>query len=76
MQTANWQEIEDAKTAGLEVLLHNAHGLYTMDFQWPRKRRQSASSTTPRSEPKPKSWRNSSREESLKHWICTTGSAK
>jgi hypothetical protein len=26
MQTANWQEIEEAKKAALEVLLHNAHG--------------------------------------------------
>ena len=28
MQTANWQEIEEAKKAALEVLLHNAHGPY------------------------------------------------
>ena len=28
MQTANWQEIEEAKEAALEVLLHNAHGPY------------------------------------------------
>jgi len=28
MQTANWQEIEEAKKAALEVLLHNAHGSY------------------------------------------------
>ena len=28
MQTAHWQEIEDAKNAALEVLLHNAHGPY------------------------------------------------
>ena len=28
MQTDNWQEIEDAKKAALEVLLHNAHGPY------------------------------------------------
>jgi hypothetical protein len=26
MQTDNWQEIEEAKKAALEVLLHNAHG--------------------------------------------------
>ena len=26
MHTTNWQEIEDAKKAALEVLLHNAHG--------------------------------------------------
>jgi hypothetical protein len=26
MKTANWQEIEEAKKAALEVLLHNAHG--------------------------------------------------
>lgn len=26
MQNINWQEIEDAKKAALEVLLHNAHG--------------------------------------------------
>src|ERR1035437_690735 len=26
MQTINWQEIEEAKKAALEVLLHNAHG--------------------------------------------------
>jgi hypothetical protein len=26
MQTANWKEIEEAKKAALEVLLHNAHG--------------------------------------------------
>ena len=26
MQTANWQEIEEAKKAALEVLLHNTHG--------------------------------------------------
>jgi len=29
MQTANWQEIEEAKKAALEVLLHNAHGPYS-----------------------------------------------
>lgn len=28
MQTINWQEIEEAKEAALEVLLHNAHGPY------------------------------------------------
>jgi hypothetical protein len=28
MQSANWQEIEKAKKAALEVLLHNAHGPY------------------------------------------------
>ncbi|MFA5818330.1 MAG: glycoside hydrolase 100 family protein [Bacteroidales bacterium] len=28
MQTADWQEIEKAKKAALEVLLHNAHGPY------------------------------------------------
>jgi Alkaline and neutral invertase len=28
MQTEHWQEIEDAKNAALEVLLHNAHGPY------------------------------------------------
>ncbi len=28
MQIINWQEIEDAKEAALEVLLHNAHGPY------------------------------------------------
>jgi hypothetical protein len=28
MQTANWQEIEEAKKAALEVLLHNTHGPY------------------------------------------------
>ncbi|NQU81825.1 MAG: amylo-alpha-1,6-glucosidase [Bacteroidetes bacterium] len=28
MQTANWREIEEAKKAALEVLLHNAHGPY------------------------------------------------
>ncbi|MFH1319631.1 MAG: glycoside hydrolase 100 family protein [Bacteroidota bacterium] len=28
MQTANWQEIEEAKKAALEVLLHNMHGPY------------------------------------------------
>ncbi len=28
VQTANWQEIEEAKKAALEVLLHNAHGPY------------------------------------------------
>ncbi|MDO9528040.1 MAG: glycoside hydrolase 100 family protein [Syntrophales bacterium] len=28
MQTSNRQEIEDAKTAALEVLLHNSHGPY------------------------------------------------
>ena len=28
MQTENWQEIEKAKKAALEVLLHNAHGPY------------------------------------------------
>lgn len=28
MQTTNWQEIEKAKKAALEVLLHNAHGPY------------------------------------------------
>ncbi|MCG7848803.1 MAG: hypothetical protein MIO93_06440 [ANME-2 cluster archaeon] len=28
MQTADWQEIEEAKQAALEVLLHNAHGPY------------------------------------------------
>jgi hypothetical protein len=28
MKTANWQEIEEAKKAALEVLLHNAHGPY------------------------------------------------
>ena len=28
MQTSNWQEIEEAKKAALEVLLHNAHGPY------------------------------------------------
>ena len=28
MQTENWQEIEEAKKAALEVLLHNAHGPY------------------------------------------------
>ena len=28
MQTLNWQEIEDAKKAALEVLLHNSHGPY------------------------------------------------
>jgi hypothetical protein len=28
METANWQEIEEAKKAALEVLLHNAHGPY------------------------------------------------
>lgn len=28
MQTANWQEIENAKNAAVEVLLHNAHGPY------------------------------------------------
>jgi len=28
MQTDNWQEIEEAKKAALEVLLHNAHGPY------------------------------------------------
>lgn len=28
MQTANWEEIEEAKKAALEVLLHNAHGPY------------------------------------------------
>ena len=28
MQTANWQEIEEAKKAALEVLLHNAQGPY------------------------------------------------
>ena len=37
MQTANWQEIEEAKKAALEVLLHNAHGpyhgLHTTDFR-------------------------------------------
>ena len=28
MQPINWQEIEDAKKAALEVLLHNSHGPY------------------------------------------------
>jgi glycogen debranching enzyme len=28
MQTANWQEIEEAKKTALEVLLHNVHGPY------------------------------------------------
>ncbi len=28
MQTTDWQEIEEAKKAALEVLLHNAHGPY------------------------------------------------
>ena len=28
MKTKNWQEIEDAKKAAIEVLLHNAHGPY------------------------------------------------
>src|ERR1035437_9392421 len=28
MQPANWKEIEEAKKAALEVLLHNAHGPY------------------------------------------------
>ena len=28
MKTASWQEIEEAKKAALEVLLHNAHGPY------------------------------------------------
>ena len=28
MQTANWQEIKEAKKAAIEVLLHNAHGSY------------------------------------------------
>ena len=28
MQTKNWQEIEEAKKAALEVLLYNAHGPY------------------------------------------------
>ncbi|MDP4208176.1 MAG: amylo-alpha-1,6-glucosidase [Bacteroidota bacterium] len=28
MQTANWQEIEEAKKAAIEVLLHNLHGPY------------------------------------------------
>jgi len=28
MQTANWQEIGEAKKVALEVLLHNAHGPY------------------------------------------------
>jgi hypothetical protein len=28
MKITNWQEIEDAKKAALEVLLHNAHGPY------------------------------------------------
>ncbi|RPH26837.1 MAG: amylo-alpha-1,6-glucosidase [Bacteroidales bacterium] len=28
MQTENWQEIEEAKKAAIEVLLHNAHGPY------------------------------------------------
>ena len=28
MQTANWQEIEEAKKSALEVLLHNIHGPY------------------------------------------------
>src|SRR4030042_7518 len=28
MQTANWQEIEEAKKVALEVLLHNTHGPY------------------------------------------------
>jgi hypothetical protein len=28
MQTENWQEIQNAKNAALEVLLHNAHGPY------------------------------------------------
>ncbi|MFC2137959.1 glycoside hydrolase 100 family protein [Bacteroidota bacterium] len=28
MQTINWQEIEEAKEAALEVLLHNSHGPY------------------------------------------------
>jgi hypothetical protein len=28
MQTVNWQEIEEAKNAAIEVLLHNVHGSY------------------------------------------------
>src|SRR5665811_2533485 len=28
MQNADWQEIEEAKKAALEVLFHNAHGPY------------------------------------------------
>jgi hypothetical protein len=28
MQTANWQEIKEAKKAAIEVLLHNSHGSY------------------------------------------------
>jgi len=28
MQTSAWQEIEGARTAALEVLLHNSHGPY------------------------------------------------
>jgi hypothetical protein len=28
MQNSNWQEIEDAKKAALEVLIHNSHGPY------------------------------------------------
>jgi hypothetical protein len=28
MQTKNWQEIEEAKKAAIEVLIHNAHGKY------------------------------------------------
>jgi len=28
MQTLHWQEIERAKKAAIEVLLHNAHGPY------------------------------------------------
>jgi hypothetical protein len=28
MQTVNWQEIQEAKKAAIEVLLHNAHGSY------------------------------------------------
>ena len=32
MQTANWQEIEEAKKAAIEVLLHNATD-HTMDFR-------------------------------------------
>ncbi len=28
MQTINWKEIEKAKKAALEVLIHNAHGPY------------------------------------------------
>jgi hypothetical protein len=28
MQTLNWQEIEDAKKAAIEILLHNSHGTH------------------------------------------------